>query len=447
MKKQTISNSLETEELQKQFFHSLTLGTGRAMLLLKAHPQIDFSTQILAATVNNLAYDKQCECSRAEYLYSLIKRSRQKDALIRIIIKKFSAKKRNDYGMDQLSDLVLYFHQDGIAGAKEALLNRFEKSFSNGYELYARDVLLEIEGMAGLIMAAEKVGQLPEQERADYEDRWRVDDFQNENKSIDVYAELAKAAGQNPAIQNYLDLILSVEPRKKYRRSKIVPYTFAEVEEIVDEDSRFVRFWPSRTEGMNPVDIEQIAKNTLAEKDSNRKNKYLRFFDKTKFPFDYAPLLELASRKNIKRNRRTMHAVNALSHFKGDDIRELALRKFSGEKTPWDYLRLLVNNYQAGDAEILLEIIQRSDNFHHIHDLVAGMIDIYDANVDAECKAPLEAMYYGMNCAMHRWSVIDLLNRNGVLSDEIVEELAYDTDEDLRKLSRSIKRSRSKVQA
>ncbi len=139
--------------------------------------------------------------------------------------------------------------------------------------------------------------------------------------------------------------------------------------------------------------------------------------------------------------------MNALSHFKGDDIRELALRKFSGEKTPWDYLRLLVNNYQAGDAEILLEIIQRSDNFHHIHDLVAGMIDIYDANLDAECKAPLEAMYYGMNCAMHRWSVIDLLNRNGVLSDEIVEELAYDTDEDLRKLSRSIKRSRSKVQA
>ncbi|MBI3731485.1 MAG: hypothetical protein HY254_24570 [Burkholderiales bacterium] len=446
MKKQTTSNSLETEELQKQFFHSLTLGTGRAMLLLKAHPQIDFCTQILAATVSNLAYDRQCEGSRAEYLYSLIRRSRQKDELIHTIIRKFSAKKRNDYGMDQLSDLVLYFHQDGIAGAKEALLNRFEKTFSNGYELYARDVLLEIEGMAGLIMAAEKVGQLPEQERADYEDRWRVDDFQKENKSIDVYAELAKAAETNPAIKNYLDLILSVEPRKKYRRSKIVPYTLADIEEIVDEDSRFPRFWQYRTEGMNPADIEQVARNILAEKDNNRKNKYLRFFGKTKFPFDYAPLLELASKNNIKKNRRIMNAVNALSYFKADDIRALALKKFSCEKTPWDYLRLLVNNYQTGDAKILLEIIQRSDNFHHIHDLVAGIIDIFEANPDPECKAPLEAMYYGMNCAIHRWSVIDLLNRNEVLSDEIVEELAYDTDEDLRKLSRSIKRSRSKIQ-
>jgi len=447
VQKQIPLNPVETAALQKQFFHSLKLGTGRAMLLLKAHPQIDFSAQILAATVNNLAYDKQCEGSRAEYLYSLIKRSRQKDELIRVIMKKFSAKKQNDYGMDQLSDLVLYFHHDGVAGAKEGLLKRFEKSFSSGYELYARDVLLEIEGMAGLIMAAEKVGQLPEQERADYEDRWRVDDFQKENKSVDVYAELRKAASENPAIKNYLDLILSVEPRKNYRRSKIKPYTVVEIEDMVDEDNRFPRFWISRIEDMSQADIEQVARNFLAEKVGVRKHKYLRFFEKTKFPFDYASLLALASRKNTKKNRRILHAVYALSHFKGDDIRELALRKFSGEKTPWDYLRLLVNNYRTGDAQILLEIIQRSDNFHHMHDLVAGIIDIFEANPDPECKAPLEAMYYGMNCAIHRWSVIDLLNRNEVLSEEIVMELAYDADEDLRKLSRNIKLSRSKMKA
>lgn len=415
------------------------------MLLLKAHPQIDFSAQILAATVNNLAYDKQCEGSRAEYLYSLIKRSRQKDELIRVIMKKFSAKKQNDYGMDQLSDLVLYFHLDGVVGAKEVLLKRFEKSFSNGYELFARDVMIDIEGMTGLLRVAEKIGQLPEEEREDFEDRWRVDDFQKENKSVDVYAELTKAAETNPAIRNYLDLILSVEPRKKYRRSKFLPYTLADVEEIVDEGDRFSRFWPSRIDGMDPADIEKIAKLTLAEKDNDRKNTYLRFFDKTKFPFDYAPLLELARQNNIKKNRLAMHAVNALSHFKADDVRALALKKFTGKKTPWEYLRLLINNYQTGDARILLEIIQRSDDFHHMHELVAGIIDIFEANPDPECKAPLEALYYGMNCALHRLSLIYLLGDNGVLSDEILEELAYDTDEDLRKLSRSVRFSRSKM--
>ncbi|MFZ6654984.1 hypothetical protein [Undibacterium sp. TJN19] len=442
MKKQIPLNPVEIVQLKKQFFHSLNLGTGKAMLLLKAQPQINFSVQILAATVNNLAYDRQCEGSRAVYLYKLIRRSLQKDALIRTIIKKFSTKKSNDYGMDQLSDLVLYFHQDGIAGAKEALINRFEKSFSNGYELYARDVLLKIEGMAGLIRAAKKVGQLPEHQRADYEDRWRVDDFQKMNKSVDVYAELAKAADANPAIKNYLDLILSAKPRKKYRRSKTIPYTVAEIEELVDEASRFPRFWESHISGMMQADIEQVARNFLAEKDSVRKHKYLPFFYQTKFPFDYEVLLGMASGRNEKKNRKIMHAVNALSHFKGDDIRALALKKLSSEKTPWDYLGLLINNYQTGDDKILLEIIQRSDDFHHIHDLVAGMIDIFDANPDSECKAPLEAMYYGMNCAMHRWNVIDLLNRNGVLSEAILEELAYDSDEDLRKLSREIKRSR-----
>jgi len=196
---------------------------------------------------------------------------------------------------------------------------------------------------------------------------------------------------------------------------------------------------------MTQTDIEQVARNFLAEKDISRKHKYLPFFYRTKFPFDYAPLLVLASAKNIKRNRRVMHAVNALSFFKGDDIRTLALKKFSCEKTPWDYLKLLINNYQAGDAKILLEIIQRSNDFHHVHDLVAGVIDIYEANPDPACKEPLEAIYYGMNCTIHRWNVVDLLNRNGVLSEEILEELAYDTDEDLRKLSRREKRIRTKV--
>lgn len=445
MQKQISLNPIETAELQKQFFHSLKLGTGRAMLLLKAHPQIDFSAQILAATINNLAYDRQCEGSRAEYLYSLIKRSRQKDELIRVIMKKFSAKKKNDYGMDQLSDLVLYFHHDGVVGAKEVLLKRFEKSFSNGYELYDRGVLIDLEGMAGLLRAAEKIGQLPEEEREDYEDRWRVDNLQKENKSVDVYAELRKAASENPAIKNYLELILSVEPRKNYRRGKIKPYTFADVEEIVNKDRRYIRFWTSHIEGMSKADIEQVARSFLNEKDKKRKHRYLRFFDQTKFPFDYAPLLALASAKNGKKNRRIMHAVDALSHFSGDEIRAFALKKFSSEKTPRDYLKLLVNNYQTGDAKILLEIIQRSDNFHHMHDLVGSIIDIFEANPDPECKAPLEAMYYGMNCAMHRWSVIDLLIRNGVLSGEILEELAYDTDEDLRKLSRRIKRQRKAV--
>lgn len=445
MQKQITLDLTQTIELQKQFFHSLTLGTGRAMLLLKAHPHVDFSAQILAATVNNLAYDRQCEGSRAVYLYSLIKRSRQKDELIHSIIKKFSAKKLNDHGMYQLSELVLYFHQDGVAGAKDALLKRFEKSCSKGYELYSRDILLELEGMPGLISMFEKVGQLPEHERADYEDRWRVDDFQAQNKSIDVYGELAKAAESNPAIKNYLDLILSVEPRKKYRRSKTVPYSIADIEETIDEASRFPRFWASHISGMTQTDIEQVARNFLAEKDISRKHKYLPFFYRTKFPFDYAPLLVLASAKNIKRNRRVMHAVNALSFFKGDDIRTLALKKFSCEKTPWDYLKLLINNYQTGDAKILLEIIQRSNDFHHVHDLVAGVIDIYEANPDPACKEPLEAIYYGMNCTIHRWNVVDLLNRNGVLSEEILEELAYDTDEDLRKLSRREKRIRTKV--
>lgn len=141
------------------------------------------------------------------------------------------------------------------------------------------------------------------------------------------------------------------------------------------------------------------------------------------------------------------NAVLALSHFSGADIRALALKKMREERIPCEYLHLLVSNYQAGDAEMLVEIIGRAKNFDEVHLLVQGIIAIFKANPVADSKAPLEAMYYNMNCGIHRRDLVELLNDNQVLSDEILEELPYDSDEDVRKLCRKIKRQRSSAAA
>jgi hypothetical protein len=46
---------------------SLKKGTGKAFLLIRDNPDIDFSEIVFNACINALGYDPQCEGNRAEY--------------------------------------------------------------------------------------------------------------------------------------------------------------------------------------------------------------------------------------------------------------------------------------------------------------------------------------------------------------------------------------------
>lgn len=220
-------------------------------------------------------------------------------------------------------------------------------------------------------------------------------------------------------------------------------YAVKDVEELINRPSKRVGFNHDRTRRMRQQEIVAVARNFLDEKDMRRKFRYLRFFYATKFPFDYAPLLKIASGQKNHQTMAVNNAVLALSHFSGDDIRALALKKMREERIPCEYLHLLVCNYQEGDAEMLLEIIGRTKNFDEVHLLVQGIVAIFKANPGADCKAPLEAMYYSMNCAIHRRDLLEILVQNAVLSEEILEELAYDSHKDIRKLFRQIRRKQA----
>lgn len=358
------------------------------------------------------------------------------------LLKRLKNKKSEIFDLSQLCDLALHFYQNGNLHAREIFLERFDKSFHGDYELCGEQQILKMDGLQGLFRLAEKIGRLPEDEWSWYEYRWDIDEFQEANPALDVFKEFENAAKENPYIQNYFNLISAIEPFERSRRKVPSTYTVKDVEEIINRSNKRAGFSRVRTRKMKLEEIIKVAKNFLDEKETSRKFKYLHFFYMVKFPFDYAPLLKIASGRKNHQSMAVNNAVLALSYFSGDDIRALAIKKMREEKVPFDYLHLLVSNYQAGDAEMLLEIIGRAKNFDEVHLLVQGIVAIFKANPGIDCKAPLEAMYYSMNCAMHRRDLVELLNENQVLSNEIVEELAYDTDEKLRKLSHKIKRVR-----
>ena len=189
-------------DIKRRFLDSIKLGTGESYLILKDYPNLDFSGLIIKGASKNFAYDPQSEGSRATYISGLINKSKQKDRIINAILTRLKSKKNDYYGLEQMCDLAVQFYKEGNYEAKTALYNRFEKNNLQGYQFCGQDQLMEVDGLSGLMKVAETIGKKIIEEN-DWEDSWRVDDFQRKNKHITVYTELEKSGKQNKYIEAY----------------------------------------------------------------------------------------------------------------------------------------------------------------------------------------------------------------------------------------------------
>lgn len=428
----------DSANIKRQFFDSLKRGTGEAYFILKKNPTIDFSDLIIKGATINYAYNRQCENSRAFYIYGLIKKSKQKDKIITAVLKELQRQKDDFYNLDQMCDLAVYFYKSGRQEAADALRKRFDKNSNEDYQFCGQGQLMKIDGLTGLLKVAETIGEILSKDNDDSESCWRVDDFQKKNRNLDVYAELEKAGKKNKDIKTYLDVILIDKKSKLKRHTKIKRWSYELVKERIDLN-KFRVFSEERANELTVEEVNKLADEFLATKDKVKQEQYLRFFSYRKFPYDYKLLLKFAIGKNPKGTRLVYHSVNALKFFKGNDIREFGLQKIKTQKAPFDYLNLLVSNYKKGDYKLLIDVANKSDDYKYIHNIVFGFIDIYQANPTKECKEPLEIIYNKMNCGLHREDLVNLLGENGVLSYKIFNELQFDSCDEVRKLYRKKK--------
>jgi hypothetical protein len=430
----------DTADIKRQFFNSLKRGTGEAFLILKSNPTIDFSDLIIKGAITNYSYDNQSEGSRANYIYRFIQKSNQKDKIVKAVLAKLESEKKDYWGLDQMCDLAVKFYKAGYLEAKTALYNRFEKNNLEEYEFCGQDQLMEIDGINGILKVAETVGKTLFENPDDYEESWRIDYFQKRNKSIDIYAELKKASNTNKYVKAYYNSIL----KNKWtlpRHRKIKKWSYELVKEKIDQN-KFRVFTEKGANELSVEEVKRLADEFLASKDKLKQEQYLRFFSYRKFPYDHKPLFQIAGGKNSKKSRMVEFAVETLKHFTAKEIRQLALEKISTEKNPCDYLNLLVSNYKKGDHKLLTEIVNRSDDFDFIHSIVFGFIDIYEANPTKDCREPLEAIYNKMNCGLHRKDIVKILLDHNALSDKIIAELEFDSEDRVRKLYKQNKNGR-----
>lgn len=417
--------------VRQRFKNAIKRGTGETHLLMKANPNIDFSNDIIKAALTNLSYDNQSEGSRANYVFELIELSKQKEKIRLTILKALSTERQDTWALDQLFDLAAKFAIQGDKEAKKAIYKRYYKKTIQGSEWVGQDAIIEIDGLEGIKHIAETKGKLISKDSEEWEDSWTVDYFQEQNPTINVYRELEKASKSNVYIKTYLDTIK--KHKVKFQKSERTKYNYQIVTERINSKV-IVPLPPSGAIDLSKKDIKKLADDFLKETDRLKLEKYMRVFDRVKYPYDYQPLLRLAKSKNKKDDRLVEYATGTLKYFSGTNIREFAIEKLKKVKIPSDYLDLLVSNYKKGDYKLLTEIVGRCKNDHDIHNIVYGYINIYEANKTKECKDPLEAIYEKLTCGIHRADIIKILIENKVLSTRLKNEIKFDCNEEIRKL-------------
>jgi hypothetical protein len=419
--------------IKQRFISSIRRGTGEAHLILQRNPTIDFSADIIKAALTNYAYDGQAEGSRALYISELITLSKKQDKIRSAILKGLDTEQKDTWALVQLFDLATIYAKQGNAEAKKAIYKRFFKKIINGSYWCGYDSIIELDGLEGLKYIATTIGKSLEKNPEDWQDNSIIQHFQEDNPTIKVQQELEKASKDNPFIKIYLDNIKRTENgRENYQQQRPI-VNYKTVSEKINSKA-IVPLTPFGAKKISKVDIKKLADDFLNETDRLKLEKYMRVFDRVKYPYKYQPILEIAKSKNMKTDRLIEYATGALKYFAGNDIRNFAIESLTHTKSPSDYLDLLVSNYKKGDSKLLTAIAKNSKNDDDIHSIVYGYINIYKANKTKECKEPLQAVYEKLTCGIHRQDILKILIDNKVLSKQIKGEIKYDSLEDTRRL-------------
>lgn len=113
--------------LKFQFKSAIKRGTGRAQLILQAHPKLNVSKAIIKAALHNHSYDNQAEGSRADYVFELIQLSKHQTKIRRAVLKALAREKKDYWALDQLFELAALYAKRGDEAARKAMYKRFYK--------------------------------------------------------------------------------------------------------------------------------------------------------------------------------------------------------------------------------------------------------------------------------------------------------------------------------
>lgn len=429
---------------QKQFKEALLRGQGRCIQAVRSDPAKYYSV-VLWACSHTVAFDAQCEGTKAWFVYQLISCYQDKKPFLDAAITSLQ-KTKPDGGWKilYLAELLNYFAIDGEQTAEDALWDKYDalycallrkKKSPEGVFPERDDFAMICQVLAdskeAMVKIAEDIGRLFLSK--EFYDGGNFD-WLFDSKAKRYMGMLKKTAQNSVNIAAYLQRHEAYEEelvqRREHRR-----------ENPERNYSGIARsLWLKKK-----ADSETVLKYAnvyLAQHEPAERAEALKAFSRCPFPMDPSPIIEDA--------KSDFEPLRNAAWWALENIRHPAVRAFAMEQIDCDLenaLPVLITNYKTQDEAWLTERVKSipvdfecTTAWHGIHGDILAM-------EDHKLKAPpalLRHIYETTYCSCCREYTLRQMGKRRLLDQAILEECLLDSNDDIcTYAARCLKRRRT----
>ncbi len=390
-------------------------GLGRAALFLRTGDRRRCRGHLLHACTHNLAYDPQCESSRAPYLLDLIELSGEPEFYRDRIIEALGSD-NEDLDFGQMFEIAAYF-ADRCSGVRDALYAAFERLGFARAGAIAAEQLVALDGLSGLLVVMRSFGQVDADQRP-----WRFQDL------IEVlekhHAKRPLPSDLDPFMKEWQDY----EDYWAQEREKAKPrLTYEALLQSLTKSSAMA--WARNA---TADQLALAAGDLLRESDEKRLICFLWMFRHRPFPLAIEPILALAKSSH---NSIAHVALAVLSNVTDQRVRQLGLDLIAQRARLGSAIDLLTRNPGPGDYRLFEELLAESHDAYLYHSIGMDIRCYARANRSQEAEASLLMIYEHGPCSTCRHGVVKELLAISSLPAWMLDECLYDCDDDTRKMA------------
>ncbi|MDY2903115.1 MAG: hypothetical protein SOU07_06730 [Bacilli bacterium] len=416
------------------FKQNMLRGLGKCHVeMLESSNREVFKEDILYGALNSISYDTYFEGTKCWYIYDLILGMQDNDYFENKIIEKLEkSKKLSIKTFNHLTDLLDQFAYDGSSKAKNVLEEQYQlllnkKRFSSDdYEklcnlikifndLYGNKKIDEVLDdvyryklthksfdVTNLWFIQSMVFNLDEVFISKIKTYFPEFDFEYNKNNIPI--RLENVSMDDIRNSNIEDLSLCVRCLDKSYHNELIDYL---------------------------LEINDKEKSIIIVKNLNISNKL--------FNEKIDQLLNLVEKYDLQYEA---YFLDFLARHKSKKLRCLAYKLIDNLTFKEYGIDLLIANHSKEDIEYLYRYFKSvSFNFngHKSHEYVSHIIKYFNnGGKDEKIKSLLIYYYENNYCSYCRKEIIDIMKKFNLLTDEIINEMKYDCNYDIRKMAKKM---------
>ena len=407
-----------------EFHNALLQGRGKCYLAVREDPE-KYREEVMWACRELLAFDTQCEGSRAWLIYPLVRLYPDRTPFVRAACRALiDCPSDGSWRVSSLAELVELFFQDGDQDCWKALMKKYRQLYHQMRHVgppeedcywaerddYERLCVILGWNREYYLDIARDIGRLSLETEwlKEYEFDWfchRADRYMR---------SLTRAAESDPLLAEFLRVHRKAQEeyqaRWAARRSPRLP-------------------WQCRDEDRSNAAVEKYLSASTPEE----KAEALDAFFWNPYPGDPTPvILDAQSDQELLRHR----AWTALENTRHRLVREFAISRLSTDEEAFG---ALCTNYERQDESLLLSHLKNQ----HIdfecttcwHGDQLCVLRMDKRKPLAPRSAP-EFIFQSTYCSECRADALQQMGRRRMLTPELLEECLYDANDDIRAYAR-----------